>query len=153
SGGWKKAIMVDSRRLESQVETGSSKCTALFDHARSPHHRGQLATASHVQAVRHPTCGDQVCLQVRIDESGRVGEGWFDGRGCLVSQAAASILCETIEGRRVADLRDFSAEAFVATIGTPLTPARRGCALLAWQALHAILVSIPDESVPSASAA
>ncbi|HUG90869.1 MAG TPA: iron-sulfur cluster assembly scaffold protein, partial [Planctomycetaceae bacterium] len=106
--------------------------------------------------VRHPTCGDHVCLQLRIDCSGddaRVAEAWFDGHGCLVSQAAASILCETIEGRRVADLRDFTADAFLATIGTPLTPARRGCALLAWQALHAILATIPDESAPSASAA
>ena len=130
-----------------------SQYTALFDHARSPHHRGQLASASHVEAVRHPTCGDDVYLQLRVDDGHFVAEAWFDGRGCLVSQAAASILCETIEGRRVGDLRDVTADAFLATLGTPLTPARRACALLAWQALHAILATIPDESAPSASAA
>ncbi|HUG90868.1 MAG TPA: iron-sulfur cluster assembly scaffold protein, partial [Planctomycetaceae bacterium] len=128
----------------------------LLDHVRWPQHRGRLADATHVHFVRHPICGDHVRLQLWIDCSGddaRVAEAWFDGHGCLVSQAAASILCETIEGRRVADLHALTPDAFLATLGTPLTPARRGCAILAWQALHAILASIPDESAPAASAA
>ena len=122
---------------------------AFLDCARWPYHRGQLADATDVHIVRHPTCGDHVCLQLRIDGSGehaRVGEAWFDGRGCLVSQAAASMLCETIEGRRLADLRQLTAHDFLATLGTPLTPARRGCALLGWQALRGILASIGEES-------
>ena len=121
----------------------------FLDHARWPYHRGRLVDATHVQVVRHPTCGDHVCLRMRIDGSGddaRVGEAWFEGRGCLVSQAAASMLCETIEGRRLADLRQLSAQAFLATLGTPLTPARRGCALLAWQALHGMLAAVGEES-------
>jgi nitrogen fixation NifU-like protein len=127
----------------------------FLDHARWPYHRGRLAGATRMHVVRHPTCGDHVCLQLRIDGSGedaRVGDAWFEGRGCLVSQAAASILCETIEGRRLADLRQFTAEAFLATLGTPLTPARRPCALLAWQALHGILASIADETARSEAA-
>jgi nitrogen fixation NifU-like protein len=127
----------------------------LLDYARWPYHRGRLADASHVHVVRHPTCGGHVCLQLRIGGSGdyaRVVEAWFDGRGCMVSQAAASILCETIEGRRLADLRQLSAQDFLATLGTPLTPARRGCALLGWQALHGILASIADDPATSAAA-
>jgi nitrogen fixation NifU-like protein len=138
----------------SQVMLRSDSLRAeLLGHIRSPYHRGRMPGATLVQSVRHPTCGDQVCLQLRIVAPRLVAGAWFDGRGCLVSQAAASILCETIEGRRLAHLRDFTADAFLATIGTPLTPARRGCALLAWQALHAILASIPAESATSEAAA
>ena len=64
-----------------------------------------------------------------------ISEAWFEGKGCFLSQAAASVLCEHIEGQSLDGLHDFAAAEMLSLLGIPLTPRRQQCGLLAFQAL------------------
>ena len=81
-----------------------------------------------------------------------VREAYFTGTGCRVSQAAASMLVEHVEGRSVDHIKCFSARDMLALFGPPLTPLRQRCCLLAWQALQVALYSPLRQPSPSSSA-
>ena len=124
----------------------------ILDHYKHPHGRGLRepyeAEAHHV----NPTCGDEVTLRVHL-AGGRVEDVSYDGAGCSISQAAASVLYELVNGRAVADAmarheafvtmmsgrgqiepdEDLLADG-VAFAGVARYPARVKCALLPWMA-------------------
>jgi len=86
--------------------TPSSQAPERFlEHVRTPFHRGRLSDATLVQRMKHPYCGDSVTLQLAVEATSRVVEAWHDGTGCMTSLAAASILCEEIDGKSLAELR------------------------------------------------
>jgi nitrogen fixation NifU-like protein len=83
----------------------------------------------------NPLCGDRVSIEARL-EGDRVAEIRFDGRGCALCMAAASILTETVQGRSLEDLAGLSQEEFLAELQSPIRPARLKCALLPWRAFR-----------------
>jgi nitrogen fixation NifU-like protein len=113
----------------------------LITHLESPHHRGRLVDPTCTHLERNPVCGDWVCLELRLDGGGRIEAAYFEGGGCIISQAAASLLCEHIEGRTLPELASFQAKDMLALIDIPLTPRRQQCGLLAFRALKAIVYS------------
>lgn len=117
--------------------------TPLLDHARSPYHYGHCPSVSHRESLRNPMCGDEVCLELDI-EGKTVLEAWFTGRGCVLSQAAASMLCEFIERQSVNELRQLEVVEFLALPGFSPTPRRRQCLLLPFRALKNLLVQLPQ---------
>ncbi len=110
----------------------------LLDHFDAPYHRGDLPSATHRQSVSSAACGDEVSLALQIEDQ-RIQAAWFQASGCIVCQAAASMLCEHIEHRTLTELADFHAAAMLDLIGIPLTPGRQHCGLLAHQALRKLL--------------
>ncbi|MBW3540452.1 MAG: iron-sulfur cluster assembly scaffold protein [Planctomycetes bacterium] len=117
----------------------------LLDHIESPYHKGRIERSTATRTERNAVCGDVVELQIVVDRLGRVREAWFDGRGCLLSQAAASMLCEHIEGRTVAELEVLQPDELLDLVDIPLTPLRRQCALLAFRAIKSLLAALhPD---------
>ncbi len=137
----------------------------ILDHARHPHGRGLVAVAEgHLGGESHqvnPTCGDEVTLRVdvvpAVDGAGPVvaGVSW-EGQGCSISQASASVMTELVSGRPVAEverldavfhdlmgsrgkgLDDDAEDALgdaTAFTGVSQYPARIKCALLGWAAL------------------
>ena len=121
----------------------------LITNANSPHRRGRNPCPTLTGHARNPYCGDLVRLDLSVDETGRVREAWHDGRGCLISRTAASLLCREIEGKTLSELRAMPAEAMLELLEIPLTPLRRVCALLPWTCLQSIL-SKADAGPPSA---
>ena len=121
----------------------------ILDHFESPYHKGQLVEASCTHSDRNPICGDQVTMQVRLDGD-KVAECYFDGKGCAISQAAASILCEAVEGKTIAELRDLQAKDMLAMLKVPLTASRQKCGLLAFKVLKTLLYQRDQEPVPPA---
>ena len=111
----------------------------LLDHMRSPYHKGRLADVSCSQSIRNPACGDWIDLQLLLDAERRVTQAYFEGRGCAVSQAAASILCEQIEGCALAELVTWEPQQMLELLGVPLSPYRRQCGLLAFNALKQMI--------------
>jgi len=124
----------------------------ILDHYRRPKHKGLTdpfdAEVHHV----NPTCGDELTLRVRLDGD-TVAEVSYDGSGCSISQASASVMTELVIGRTIVDaLRtadEFLAlmqgqgkiepdedvlEDAVAFAGVARYPARVKCALLGWMA-------------------
>ncbi len=80
----------------------------LLDYFESRTHRGLVSGESARVGHRHPVCGDEVLLSVRV-EAGVLRAIRFEARGCVVSQAAAAMLCEHLEGRSLAEINAFAA--------------------------------------------
>ena len=127
----------------------------LLDHYRSPRHRGRLAGDRVVSADgANPLCGDQLAVDVRLDDEGRIAEIAFEGTGCSISQASASLMTDYVEGRSAAEAEagvgEFQAmmtsgeapEGFgdlEALAGVSKFPVRVKCASLSWKTLEQAL--------------
>lgn len=110
----------------------------VMDHYDDPYHRGPCATCTHAHEDDNPLCGDRVKLQLRI-ENDRIAEVWFEGEGCCISQASASMLAKRIEGATLQEANDFSANDMLALFRARLTPNRQKCCLLSWRVLKSAL--------------
>lgn len=77
----------------------------LLDHYRHPRHRGAVDRPSATTHGHNPLCGDEVDVSVRI--SGPVLEAvGFEGQGCSISMASASMMTEEVQGKAIAEVRD-----------------------------------------------
>ncbi len=140
----------------------------ILDHARTPRHFGRLDDATHTAQGINPLCGDKLALYLRVDEDGTVAASTFEGSGCAISVASASLLTETVTGLPIdqaeAIFRSVTGR-LTATTKSPDTdtkiegalrqrmdklraldgvrefPSRVKCATLAWHALHSALDS------------
>jgi NifU homolog involved in Fe-S cluster formation len=88
----------------------------ILDHWKNPRNKGRLVNPDLVGVEVNPLCGDAVRLELKVDE-GRVTELRFDGQGCAISQAAASILTELIRGRTVTELKGIKDEELLSALG------------------------------------
>lgn len=123
----------------------------ILEHYRAPHNRGVLEPADLRFADANPTCGDELSMTLRLDESGdRVADVAFDGRGCAISQASASIMTDGLRGRTLDELRALDPKAVIDDLGVPIGPARLKCALLGYKVLQGAIagseVRWPDEA-------
>jgi nitrogen fixation NifU-like protein len=127
----------------------------ILEHAREPRHRGRLVAPTLIHQGANPVCGDRVELSLRIDGD-RVVEVGFDGQGCAISQAAASLLTDLLRGRTLDEV-DAIHGAFMAMLsgdgvaderllgdavalrGVRRFPRRVGCAALAGTTLREAL--------------
>ena len=127
----------------------------VLEHKRAPRHFGTLPAPTHQARGRNPSCGDDVQVQLRI-EDGRVADIAFDGQGCAICIASASMMTEAVLGRDLALARDLQQRfrsvltgqaepegaelgKLVSLAGVRRYPSRIKCALLGWHALmHAI---------------
>lgn len=107
----------------------------LMDHYRRPRNRGVLETADFTSGRFNPSCGDSVSLQGYVD-NGVLETLVFEGFGCVISQATASMLTEFAEGKTLKALEKLTKDDILEMIHIPLGPTRLKCALLALQALH-----------------
>ena len=113
----------------------------ILDHYESPYHRGQLEAPSCTHTERNPLCGDRVQLQLQLDSENRLQQAFFDGEGCAISQAAASILCEHIEGMTLTEIAAFDAPAMLDLLQVQLTAVRQRCGLLGFKVLKTLVYS------------
>ncbi len=118
----------------------------VLDHYEDPYHRGPCEHATHAHEADNPLCGDVVHIDLRLTPDGRVQEAWFDGEGCVISQASASMLMEMIEGKTLEQLAKFSADDMLKLFGPKLTPNRQKCCLLSWRVLQSAVHSPIDGS-------
>jgi nitrogen fixation NifU-like protein len=80
-----------------------------------------------------------------------VKEAYFDGKGCAISQAAASIMCQEIEGKSIDSLKDFQAPQMLDLLKVPLTASRQKCGLLSFKVLKTMLYSLDEQQGDPAS--
>jgi nitrogen fixation protein NifU and related proteins len=110
----------------------------IMDHYRNPRYRGRLAAPSGSSEELNPLCGDMIHVDVVVAD-GQLVDARFDGHGCAVSQATASMLLEEVVGKRVEELASFTRDDLFALLGVRLSPARMKCALLSLGVLRAAL--------------
>ena len=108
----------------------------ILDHYEHPYHRGMLPQATLVYRDLNPLCGDEVCVQARVDAQGRVAEAYFEGQGCVISLAAASMLMEAVEGKTLEEVKAMGRQDVLDLLGIPLTAMRVKCAMLPLRALE-----------------
>ncbi|MBL8057797.1 MAG: SUF system NifU family Fe-S cluster assembly protein [Anaerolineales bacterium] len=109
----------------------------ILDHYKNPRHKGTLDPHDFSYADENPLCGDQLRIDVRLDEQQRVKEVAFTGRGCAISQASASLLTEKIEGMSLDQIKALTKDDILELLGIELTPVRLKCALLSLKVLKA----------------
>lgn len=118
----------------------------ILDHAFSSAHRGKLEAPDLAAELRNPLCGDIVRVEVAVDAAGRLDQVRFDGKGCAISQAGASLLSEHLEGKTLDEARAFGMQEMLGLLGIPLTPARQKCGLLAWRTLGKALTTADGDA-------
>lgn len=108
----------------------------ILDHYKNPRNYGQLEDPDISHEEGNPSCGDQLRMDLKI-ENNKVAEVKFSGRGCAISQAAASILTEMIKGQNLEDVKRIGKEEMLEALGVEIGPIRLKCALLALKVLKA----------------
>ncbi len=117
----------------------------ILDHYEDPYHRGHCQQATHAHEDDNPLCGDVIRVEMQIGSDGRIVSAWFDGDGCCISQASASMLMEQIEGKTVDEVKRMTAPDMLQLFGVRLTPNRQKCCLLSWRVVQAAVHSPIDE--------
>ena len=102
----------------------------ILDHAHDPRHWGLLDPHDRHAEDENPLCGDTLTITLRLDENERVVELGWDGHGCAISQAAASMLGEEIVGKTLDEIKALQKEDVMELVGIPLSMSRVKCALL-----------------------
>jgi nitrogen fixation NifU-like protein len=139
----------------------------ILDHARKPRHFGKLDGATHVAEGINPLCGDKLKLYLQLDDAGKIRDAKFEGSGCAISVASASLLTDSIIGLHENDALEKFAEVTSRLTGTDSDsranldlgklralegvrefPMRVKCATLAWHALH---TAIKQQSTPAST--
>jgi nitrogen fixation NifU-like protein len=82
-----------------------------------------------------------ISVELRINDDRRVAEAWFEGDGCCISQAAASMLMQEIEGKTVEEIKAYRADEMLQLFRARLTPNRQKCCLLAWRVVQSAIYS------------
>lgn len=109
----------------------------ILDHYKNPRHKGTLDPHDFSFEDENPLCGDKIRIDVRLDADRRVAEVAFNGRGCAISQASASMLTESIVGISLDDVKQLSKDDILEMLGIELGPVRLKCALLSLKVLKA----------------
>lgn len=108
----------------------------LLDHYKHPHNFGEVEGADVSHEEGNPSCGDQMRITLKTRD-GVIEDIKFKGKGCIISQASASILTDLMKGERLDRVKAFSKDDMLENIGIPIGPMRLKCALLALKVLKA----------------
>ncbi len=131
----------------------------ILDHSRHPRHFGPLEHATHVGEGYNPLCGDRVKVYLGLDDQNRIRDIKFEGKGCAISQASASLMTDMLTGRTVdeadklmggflhlvkgedggEELPPDDRERLEAMAGVSAFPMRVKCATLAWHTMKSAL--------------
>jgi nitrogen fixation NifU-like protein len=130
----------------------------ILDHNKSPRHHRRIDDASHVAEGNNPLCGDRITVFLKV-EDGVIRDVGFEGSGCAISTASASLMTTAVIGKTTAEAArlfaafhamvvDPEARADPKTLGKLAAfagvrgfPARVKCANLPWHTLQAALTS------------
>ncbi|MBA4019614.1 MAG: iron-sulfur cluster assembly scaffold protein [Pirellula sp.] len=126
----------------------------ILDHYEDPFHRGHCPHTTHAHEDDNPLCGDVVRIELDLgDDAGKIAEAYFNGDGCCISQASASMLVEHVIGKSIDEVKNFKAEDMLALFGAKLTPNRQKCCLLSWrvlqQAIYSPVATVDVDAPPS----
>ena len=108
----------------------------ILEHYKHPRNRGTLENPDISYEDANPLCGDRIRVDLNVKD-GKIEKIRFSGHGCSISQAAASMLCEAVEGKSLEDVKKLSRDDVLEMLGIELGPVRLKCGLLALKTLKA----------------
>ena len=130
----------------------------ILDHSKHPRHFGKIDDATNTAQGHNPLCGDRVTVYLVVDKDDRIADIKFEGKGCAISQASASLMTDMIVGRTVAEAEKLMG-GFISLVkgedvegldaddrerldvmaGVSAFPMRVKCATLAWHTMKSAL--------------
>ena len=107
----------------------------ILDHYKHPHNFGELDDADLEFEDMNPLCGDELRVQLRTDDEGRIEDVRFSGQGCAISQASASMVSDEVRGMTPEELLRLDKSFVLELLGIDISATRMKCALLALKVL------------------
>ncbi len=119
----------------------------ILDHYQHPHNHGEIPDADITYEDSNPLCGDRIRIDIKT-KNNVVTDVKFNGKGCAVSQASASMLTDALIGKSLDEIKSMDKQYILDMLGIPLGPTRIKCALLPLKVIKAGVYGIttwPDE--------
>jgi nitrogen fixation NifU-like protein len=118
----------------------------IIERYKNPLYRGELDPHDITFEDDNPLCGDHIRIDLRVDENEVVTEAAFAGHGCAISQASADLLVESVIGKTLDEVKQFTKEDVLDMLGLELGPVRLKCALLPLKVLKAGVYGLGEAS-------
>ncbi|AIC15480.1 Fe-S cluster assembly sulfur transfer protein SufU [Nitrososphaera viennensis] len=123
----------------------------ILDHYRNPRNKGKIQNADVSIHDSNPLCGDEIDIHLKVDGD-KIKDIKFEGRGCAISQASASMLTEMVMNKQLTSVKDLTKDDILENIGlTNLGPARIKCALLSLKVLKLGMVKYYADRDPASA--
>ena len=110
----------------------------ILDHNKRPRHYGVLTDYTHTAEGYNPLCGDKITMHIKV-MGGVIRDISFEGDGCAISQASASLLTEDVKGKKVEDVKKMINCDVHALLKIPISHSRRKCAFLSLKTIQEAL--------------
>src|SRR4029450_7413358 len=107
----------------------------ILEHYKRPHNWGPMDDPDLEFSDNNPLCGDELTVMLRVDDAGTVEDVRFDGHGCAISQAAASMASDEVKGMKVDDILRLDRSFVLDLLGIDISATRMKCALLSLMVL------------------
>jgi nitrogen fixation NifU-like protein len=109
----------------------------ILEHYKRPHNWGELESPDLEAEDLNPLCGDQLKVQLLLDDEHRITDIAFSGHGCAISQASASMISDEVKGMKVEDLMNLDRSSVLDLLGIDISATRMKCAMLSLKVLKA----------------
>lgn len=127
----------------------------ILDHYHHPRHFGTLPAPTVRFEDNNPFCGDVISMELGIKKNAQqeayIDEIAFQGKGCAISLASASLLTEHVQGKTIREVAAFTPQEVLDLLSVPLTPTRMKCALLSLEVLHKTIAHASSHPLAEAS--